>query len=222
MFSDDLIGDEEFVDSLAKQAYADDRTDGRRFSHTYIDATKNDVLVAIRKEIQARSPFTCSIFGVTNDFSDFCSYLSSSDDGTILWFHQKFLLMAAGLSKTLNRAVSWISVFEDLTCRAYLRFEMGKCKKEILDPGYYWKENLLFGEDLIGKGIRDFATLNEFLETLKSIYVPKEANYDFERIGQLIENNLDIDASVKPVEMICVENGELVLKTIYGAGTQLI
>lgn len=134
-------------------------------------------------------------------------YLAAKEGGTILWLPQKALNVVAVISHRLDRTVHWLSVYEITTCRAYLRFDNGRCTKEVLDPTRYWTENILEGDDVVGKGQRAFGSYEWFLETLSSTHVPKDKEYDCERIDEAVADGIGPGDRIGPMVKACVTNG---------------
>src|SRR5690606_1147608 len=100
--------------------------------------------------------------------------------GVIVWHSTKTLPAIVQLSEQLQCEVHWLSVFEEITIRAYGWLSKGRWSDLILDPKRYWRENLLEGNDLIGEGNRHFPTLDAFLQSIEPKYHPADDVWDFE------------------------------------------
>ena len=77
----------------------------------------------------------------------------------------------------------------------------------------YWTENILHGEDLIGKGKHLFNNYEKFKGFIKNLYKPRDEQLDFERIDDSLHgNNNSIIENIKNLIQLDIQNGELYVK----------
>ena len=215
MEKDNYIADDnEFIRALVEEALADNMEhDSVRFTHTFVDVPLINVLGAIRAENQLEQTIDTRIFGAEPSVNNCRVYLTSILGGTILWMPQKLIYLASSISRELKTVAHWISVYENFTCFAYVRFDCGKCTEEVLDPVSYWTENILHGEDLIGKGKHLFNNYEKFKGFIKNLYKPRDEQLDFERIDDSLHgNNNSIIENIKNLICSVSQNGELYVK----------
>lgn len=122
------------------------------------------------------------VFGVRNDLGRLRLLMMAHDHGTLVWFPAAGLRVIQALSKRLQTTIHWISVYEQFTWRAYIKFEQGDVTARLLDNEDYWRYNVCCGEDLTGRGKRKFASLVDFLAEIEENYVPQDTQWTYEKL----------------------------------------
>lgn len=122
------------------------------------------------------------LFGVRKELTRLSVYLQSRDDGTMIWSPVNGLKIIESLSRRMETTIHWLSVFEQFSARAYIRFENGNVTDRIFDSEDCWLRNVMSGEDLVGRGKRQFASLEAFLDRIKEHYIPRDIQWSYEKL----------------------------------------
>ena len=185
--------EEKFLDELARGIDEEENAgEFPRFTHSYVGCDCAEVLKHLRKSpIRAFNFDSIPIYtgSLANEQTHQFIVAPTPNNGTLIWHTQPLLRAGVMLSQRLSTDVHWISIYEQFTCRAYVRFSSGNVAEEILDPEYYWRQNLLQGGDLVGTGRRKFASLDVFLESIANRYKPFDLIWDFEKWRNVIDAN---------------------------------
>ena len=120
------------------------------------------------------------VFGVLANLRRLEMFACQTDVGTLLWLPTEGLRVLQLLSKQMDTSVHWLSIYERSTMRAYIRFQSGAVTRRVLDNEVYWERNILYGEDLAGRGQRTYKSLDDFLAAIQNDYVPKDEKWSYE------------------------------------------
>jgi hypothetical protein len=150
------------------------------FEHTFIPKDASQVLQTLAKVELSGLPAIPGIWGAVASKRERFR-IAICNEGTLLWHLTSGLAAAPYLSKALDCTVHWLAVNEEITSRAYARFSKGHLDPLFRDPVIGFEKNLWDGDDLIGKGIRQYESLSHFLEAVEPFYSPKDRYWYFER-----------------------------------------
>lgn len=178
--------DEEYdplIERLLKEAeWMDDAPPGAEFTHSFLATSLPDVVAALGVILpRDPRPFPEVFTQPSLALAERRVFAVDVAGGVILWHKQEHLPIAIALSKHCECVAHWISVNEEMTLWAYARFRNGECQELILDPVLYWRENMLHGEDLVGKGERLYPTLADFLSQIAPRYQPVDTIWKYHR-----------------------------------------
>ncbi len=187
------IDDDRYLDQLLDEALLDLESNESRefptFTHAFVNASLTEVVGTIRQiKLQSLPEAGCRVFGACASFHRARLFLSPCEKGCLIWLPQINLALAAAIADGLQRPVHWMSVYEAYSYRAYVRFERAQCIREVLDPESYWTKNLMYGEDLVGKGVRKFESFDDFADDVRDEYLAKDQTLDYERISRAIDS----------------------------------
>ncbi len=81
------------------------------------------------------------------------------------------------ISQRLSKPIPWICVDEPTRSWVYVEYRDGEIVEMILDPRKVWETGAMSGEVLMGKGYRDYPTLQDFLERIPVPYTPPDTQW---------------------------------------------
>jgi hypothetical protein len=153
------------------------------FAHVFLPSPFSDVLAVCRAlDCVPKTSVTLPVFiGQSLGSISRVWYAAEVRGGTIIWATRIELPQILALSRQLGCELHWISVSAEMQLWGYMSFEGSEPREVVLDPESLWRENRLSADDLRGKGVRRFATLTYFLESIASSYLPVDVVWNYQR-----------------------------------------
>ena len=150
------------------------------FTHAFVSETLERVAAGLAL-VDHRTIVTGPlVFGVHPNLKHLEMFAHQTDEGTLLWLPLDGLRVLQLLSKQMDTSIHWVSIYEQFTMRAYIRFQSGVITKRILDSEVCWERNVFCGADLAGLGQRTYKSHDDFLAAIQNDYVPKDEKWNYE------------------------------------------